>query len=812
MASQYLSRLGIVLGVDSGELVQEVEKARQQFNKFARQVSSDSNAAAKDIIALRNATEDYGKTLTKVEQVEREIKQGRYMYATKTLQDQLRAEAKAYDDKAKSMKSVTGLMTEQQKLALSYQTTDLVTQIASGQSPFIAILQQGGQLKDQMGGLGNMFRMLGSFITPVNVALAGTAAIGGSVAIAFYQAYEESKKFNQAMALTNQYAGISIDLFWAMGKAISNGVGSSIGDTRKAMQMLVSSGQFTYQSLSSVATVIARIAKLSGESADDIAQKLIPAFDGTASSAKRLNEQYHFLTLAQYKQIEALEKAGEKQAAAKLTADLLNKSLSNQQIHLGYIEQLWKNVKEGASDFWDWMKSIGREEDPTMKLLKRQAGLLEKLLPNEKAVGQKRIQEALDEYKRLAAIIQQEEDKLKKEADTKAKEGQSISDYEATGGSDRSLQMRMQLAKTQYQTMVEYAKIYATDVEKIEIDAAKNIADKLFEFESKSAQEKRARGKELRAQLKADIDQILAEGYRKIEELQRKKQWETDLREFEQSTEIVFKNIRDRQKIFDDITKKSDIQKALSEELNLKFSLIGATQKEVDIAIARVEAEKELSQLRRSQEFKNMSDEDQRKAERELNAITQAKIANIELAESLQRLQGMYDAVWSNMSSAIENFVRTGKFSIKDFTRSVIQDMLIMQMKLQAMYLVRSLIGSFMGTGVGGVRGPDNIDVGGGWNPAGLPARADGGSVSAGASYLVGERGPEVFMPSGSGTIIPNDKLAMGSSGPSVVYNGPYIANMSAIDTQSGIQFLSKNKQAVWAANQSAQRSLPVSR
>jgi hypothetical protein len=43
-------------------------------------------------------------------------------------------------------------------------------------------------------------------------------------------------------------------------------------------------------------------------------------------------------------------------------------------------------------------------------------------------------------------------------------------------------------------------------------------------------------------------------------------------------------------------------------------------------------------------------------------------------------------------------------------------------------------------------------------------------------------------------------------------YNGPIIQNMNAIDTQSGIAFLSKNKQAVWAANQSAQRSLPVSR
>jgi phage-related minor tail protein len=40
----------------------------------------------------------------------------------------------------------------------------------------------------------------------------------------------------------------------------------------------------------------------------------------------------------------------------------------------------------------------------------------------------------------------------------------------------------------------------------------------------------------------------------------------------------------------------------------------------------------------------------------------------------------------------------------------------------------------------------------------GLPGRAAGGPVSAGSAYLVGEQGPEVFMPNTSGSIIPNGK------------------------------------------------------
>jgi len=44
-------------------------------------------------------------------------------------------------------------------------------------------------------------------------------------------------------------------------------------------------------------------------------------------------------------------------------------------------------------------------------------------------------------------------------------------------------------------------------------------------------------------------------------------------------------------------------------------------------------------------------------------------------------------------------------------------------------------------------------------NPAFRGARANGGPVSAGGSYMVGERGPELFTPRSSGTITANEKL-----------------------------------------------------
>jgi lambda family phage tail tape measure protein len=166
----------------------------------------------------------------------------------------------------------------------------------------------------------------------------------------------------------------------------------------------------------------------------------------------------------------------------------------------------------------------------------------------------------------------------------------------------------------------------------------------------------------------------------------------------------------------------------------------------------------------------------------------------------------MFNSAISNMNSAIDNFVKTGKLNFKSFAQSVIQDILSMMLRFQAMQLVMAGMRSF---GFAGAMPTGTVTVG----PLGLPlpGKASGGFIDGPA--IVGENGPELFIPSKSGTIIPNGRVSQAlSQGPSVVYNGPYIANMSAIDTQSGVAFLARNKQAVWAANQSAQRSLPVSK
>jgi lambda family phage tail tape measure protein len=167
-------------------------------------------------------------------------------------------------------------------------------------------------------------------------------------------------------------------------------------------------------------------------------------------------------------------------------------------------------------------------------------------------------------------------------------------------------------------------------------------------------------------------------------------------------------------------------------------------------------------------------------------------------------------SVTQNLEQALDNFVETGKLSFSDLAGSIIRDLIKIQLKAQATSI-------FQSSGIGGFFSSIFSGFGGGGGgrgdfTGGIKLFADGGDPPVGMPSIVGERGPELFVPKTAGTVIPNNKLGSMGGGPQVVYNGPYIASMSAIDTQSATQFLAQNKQAVWSANQSAQRGLPQSR
>ena len=150
----------------------------------------------------------------------------------------------------------------------------------------------------------------------------------------------------------------------------------------------------------------------------------------------------------------------------------------------------------------------------------------------------------------------------------------------------------------------------------------------------------------------------------------------------------------------------------------------------------------------------------------------------------------VFNSVTSNMNSAIDKFVETGKFSFGDLARSIIQDLIKIELKAQATALFKSAAG-----GLGGLLGGIGSIFG----------FADGGSPPVNKPSIVGERGPELFVPRSAGTVIPNGAMGGGQQ----TVNNNYVYNVSAIDAKSVATFFAENRKTMLGTIQMAQKELP---
>jgi lambda family phage tail tape measure protein len=172
------------------------------------------------------------------------------------------------------------------------------------------------------------------------------------------------------------------------------------------------------------------------------------------------------------------------------------------------------------------------------------------------------------------------------------------------------------------------------------------------------------------------------------------------------------------------------------------------------------------------------------------------------LPTQMEKGQMAFESVFSNMNAALDNFVKTGKLNFKGFAQSVIQDLIAIQIKAQAVSLLKMAFGAF---GFGGGGG------GGGITQAmfQMAEFADGGDPPVNQASMVGERGPELFVPKTAGTIIPNHQLNLGGGGTT---NNITNYNIQAIDTKSFEERILGSSKAVWAANAYGNKNLAVNR
>lgn len=121
--------------------------------------------------------------------------------------------------------------------------------------------------------------------------------------------------------------------------------------------------------------------------------------------------------------------------------------------------------------------------------------------------------------------------------------------------------------------------------------------------------------------------------------------------------------------------------------------------------------------------------------------------------KALRDLQFAVEGWGRNFTNTLASAVETGKLQFEDLVQSVLRDLL----RLQIQQSITAPLFKALQGGVGNLFGSGATTPSPAGTPFGNPTpRANGGPVSANSLYMVGERGPELFVPKTNGTIVPN--------------------------------------------------------
>lgn len=160
-------------------------------------------------------------------------------------------------------------------------------------------------------------------------------------------------------------------------------------------------------------------------------------------------------------------------------------------------------------------------------------------------------------------------------------------------------------------------------------------------------------------------------------------------------------------------------------------------------------------------------------------------------------MEGMIGTVSSTFADVLLG-LKDGFSSLQDLAMSALR--MIISTLIEA-FIRSQILGQSLNFGGGGFSFASLANMGGGLGGLGLGFGlggmiagflADGGPASAGKPYVVGERGPELFVPNTSGTVVSNEDLSM-TGGEVLTVN----FNINAIDTQTGTQFIVENENTI---------------
>ena len=341
------------------------------------------------------------------------------------------------------------------------QFTDIFTQLAGGQNPFLIALQQGGQLRDSFGGFGNMFRGLAASINPATVAVGALAGGVAALGKAYYDGAEESKRFSAAVIFAGGSAGASAGKLLSVADSVGRTTGSW-SDAREAILLFVQSGDVAAENYGRFAESVVLQSKATGKSVEDLARVYEEIADDPLKAVVKFSLVYQTLNADVYEQARALIEQGRQQEAVALVqgkfADESQQMSERVLENLGVIERGWNAVKKAASEAWEDMKSIGREATLESRLAEKRL-FLQQIPENpytqpqvdaakrEIDLLEKQIKMRDEAQKQAAAIRKEQSDSVRYVADFDRLKDQTQSKAEKFAREERQWQEKLNALK-----------------------------------------------------------------------------------------------------------------------------------------------------------------------------------------------------------------------------------------------------------------------------------------------------------------------------------------------------------------------------
>lgn len=242
------------------------------------------------------------------------------------------------------------------------QMTDITTSLISGQPAWMVAIQQGGQLKDQFGGIGPAARAVGGYvlglINPVTLAAAALATL----IIAAKQSEDQLFEFQKAQILSGQGAAVGAAGFLELASSIDQLQGVSRGGAVAALTETAKAGRYAGEQFEMVAAAAARMEASTGRSAQDTVRAFESIAKEPVEGLLKLNDAERFLTAAQLQRIVALKEEGRVQQAAseamQIFAAHLNDVADRTEAVMPEMSKGWRAVKDDITGAWGALGSF----------------------------------------------------------------------------------------------------------------------------------------------------------------------------------------------------------------------------------------------------------------------------------------------------------------------------------------------------------------------------------------------------------------------------------------------------------------------